>query len=407
MSDYFTSHNDPAATKRIAEQFGFCHVRGVFSPDEMTQMERDLAMAHAEFDGAPPDIYSCPSLRWLVTDTRIRDLAQALMGETLVYYRETNLAYEKTPGPLTEEPYSEFHCDARGTPDYLAASPEHTQGQIYPTYRFGIYFRNYRDFSGGLKVAPGSHLAEYMYYRQYEFDKAIMKLPIAPHAIGNHLLKFYATPMDLYNVPSVPGDLVIFSLRTYHAGGALRLKDRPTLAVLPHIEKGILTHAPSLCLPRSPGCRNAIFFDFGAPVETTDFYAKWRALEAPNEKNIDFRRAAPPGVIMRNDRVMTAIAQRLAPRLDDPAYRDAQLTPDQLPEDLRRDMKDLFDLCAAHREFSAHHPLFDKKAFARKANADTVGAVRDAARQIEAQRVALIAKTNVTKNEEAELYAAQ
>lgn len=84
MSDYSVSYNDQASAKEIAERFGFCLVKGVFSADEMASLERDLAMAHAEFSGEVPDVYSIPSLPWLLFDERIRAFAHALLGKRLI-----------------------------------------------------------------------------------------------------------------------------------------------------------------------------------------------------------------------------------------------------------------------------------------------------------------------------------
>jgi hypothetical protein len=201
MSDYYVSANDPATAKSIAEKFGFCLVRGVFSPEEMASLERDLATAYVEFGGEGavlPDLYMLPSLQWLLLDPRIQRFARALLGEQLVYYRETAANYENTPGPITQNTFREYHCDARGTRADLFGAP--ADGQIYPSYRFAIYFRNYRDHSGGLKVAPGSHLRPYLYDRIYQVSDVVKKLPAVEHIIGNGVLTIPAAPMELYNV---------------------------------------------------------------------------------------------------------------------------------------------------------------------------------------------------------------
>ena len=45
------------------------------------------------------------------------------------------------------------------------------------------------------------------------------------------------TPLN--NVPSEPGDLVIWNLRTLHSAGARRLIARPEMAMLPQFEEEI------------------------------------------------------------------------------------------------------------------------------------------------------------------------
>jgi hypothetical protein len=380
MSEYYVSHNDPAGVKEVAERFGFCLVKGIFSPDEMASLERDLAMAHAEFPGNVPDIYSIPSLQWLLFDDRIRALAHALLGKQLVYYRETSAAFERVPGPLTMRPFTDYHCDARGSAAELAAPPDF--GGIYPAYRFGIYFRNYRNFSGGLKVAPGSHLRDYFFDRRLGFLEKVKELTPVSYRVGRYDVELRHAPMELYNVPSEPGDIVIFSLRCFHSAGAVRLRDRPTLALLPHVEARL---PPEHCLPTPPGTRNAIFLDYGAPHPAVDYYIKWRAVTAAELKRpYRYGGATPEWMLLRNDRVIVALAHRLVEDTNSPTEKDAA---------------DLIALCQAHVEFAPEHALFDRAAIdanlaAGKSHAavalarDIVGRVRTQA-EIEKQGIAM------------------
>lgn len=380
MSDYFASTNHPPTVKGVAEAHGFCLVKEVFSADEMIALERDLAMAHAEFGGRMPDLYSVPSLQWLLYDERVRRLAHALLGDTLVYYRETNLAYEKTPGPLTEKPFDDYHCDARGTPAALFGPPSSNM-RIYPAYRFAIYFRNYREHSGGLKVAPGSHLRSYDIDRRFNSEAKVAGLPVVPVLIGGFSLNVPLQPMELHNVPAEPGDLVIFSLRCFHAAGALRFKDRPTLAVLPHVERAIRHKANRVCCPVPPGPRNAIFFDFGAPSPELDYYIKWRAYVGPADLNAAFsyRDLPPSDLLIRNDRIIVPLAKRVA---------DAAVSADADTPSARQDRKDLYALGRAHAEFAPEHMLFDRDAFLAAASQGPAVATVVLARDILARREA-------------------
>ncbi len=395
MSDYYASENDPASAKKIAERFGFCLVRGVFSSEEMARLEKDLAQAYADFGGNPagfPDLSVMPPLQWLLRDERVLALARALTGERPVYYRETNANYEATPGPLTHKPYTEYHCDARGSRADLVDIPPDRPGQIYPAYRFGIYFRNYRDYSGGLKVAPASHLRNYMLDRQLHFWPGVKQFAPATHVIGEQALTFPPSPVELYNVPSMPGDIVIFGLRTYHAGGALRFKDRPTLACLPVLEERLRHMNPALFEPVPPGPRNTIFFDFAAPSEEVDFYIKWRALSAPTVlcDGVDYVRAALPGIAYRNDKIIAALADRLIAA----GGKDGRSEP--TPQ-ARKDAEDLVALCEAHEEFSDCHPLFDPALIAKRDDGDPMPLALAIAKSIAAHRKKMQAEEAVRK----------
>jgi ectoine hydroxylase-related dioxygenase (phytanoyl-CoA dioxygenase family) len=386
MSVYYVSDNDPATAKTIAEQFGFCLVRGVFSPAEIARLERDLATAHTEFAGAPPDLYSCPSLQWLLVDERMRRFAHALLGETIVYYRETNLVYEETPGPATLKPFREFHCDARGSPESLLASPSGVPTGLYPAYRFGIYFRDYQNHSGGLKVAPGSHLRSYEHYRQCDHPGLLKHLPHVPHDIGDKTLALRVPPIELYNVPSRPGDVVIFNLRTFHAAGAVRLRERPDLAVLPTVEGQLEQIADALTMARPAGSRNCIFVDYGAPVEALDFYVKWRALDDPIDldKGWDSKAVAPSGMTLRNDRLIVALADRLTAAVS--ALPEDARHPEGWPGAARKDADTFLALCETHHEFSPHHPLFNRDTLARNIAVNPFAAALAAAGEVLAHR---------------------
>lgn len=380
MSDYYASKNEPSSVKAVAEAHGFCLVKGVFTADEMIALERDLAIAHAEFGGRPPDLYSVPSLQWLLYDERLRSLARALLGDKLVYYRETNLAYEKTPGPLTEKPFDDYHCDARGSPKSLFGVPSDGDG-VFKGYRFGIYFRNYKEYSGGLKVDPGSHKRSYASDRVFNFEDKVAGLPVVPMLIGGFSLTVPLQPMELHNVPSEPGDLVIFSLRCFHAAGALRFKDRPTLAVLPQVERAIRLKANPVCTPVPPGSGNAIFFDFGAPSPQVDYYIKWRAMVAPADLDVAFnyRNSPPSDFVIRNDRIIVSLAQRVA---------DAADSADANAPSADRDREDLYTLCRAHADFAPEHALFDRAAFLAATSQGPGPATVALARDIVARRKA-------------------
>lgn len=368
MSDYSTSSNDPTAAKDIAEAFGFCLVKGVFSAKEMADLERDLAMAHAEFGGNAPDIYSTPLLQWLLFDQRLRALAHALLGSRLVYYRETATNYEETPGQMTTAPFTEYHCDARGNHVSLAGPPE--DRGVYPAYRFGIYFRDYRRYSGGLKVAPGSHLRDFEYDYQWNAQRNIAKLPKVKQAVGLNELAVPVQPIELYNVPSEPGDVVIFNLRCYHSAGAVRFKDRPTLALLPSVESRL---SPEMRLPIPPGSRNTIFFDYGAPTTALDYYVKWRAVANPAGHDAAYKyHAAPPDwMLIRNDKIIVGLARRL---VDIGSQNSAE-----------RDAADLVTLCRSHVEFGTDHALFDRAAFNANLACESPATAMDLARDIVAR----------------------
>jgi hypothetical protein len=144
--------------------------------------------------------------------------------------------------------------------------------EIYPAWRFGVYFRDYRLSSGGLKVSPGSHLV----------SRAKMMSEPPPGNKNFYLiegigeLEAPVLPYPIYNIPSAPGDLVIFNLCIFHSAGALLLKQHHQAQLLPAQEASLLENMPDIFEPYAEGPRNALFFDYGAPAVPLDFYIKWR-----------------------------------------------------------------------------------------------------------------------------------
>ena len=75
----------------IASEYGFCIVKGVFTPDEMANIGEDMRATNQDFQGDIPDLLSCPRLRRVMLDERVLSTARALMGDDLVYYGESSI----------------------------------------------------------------------------------------------------------------------------------------------------------------------------------------------------------------------------------------------------------------------------------------------------------------------------
>jgi len=207
----------------------------------------------------------------------------------------------------------------------------------------------------------------------------LKQIPRIPLGFGNVAVQLPVPPMELYNVPSEPGDVVIFSLRCFHSAGALRFKHRPNFSLHPTYEKLTQVSAPEICEPIAPGARNAIFFDLGAPKDLLDYYVKWRAHVYPADLSCSFNYESislPEKMILRNDRIIVPIAERVT-----------LSGLDSEPE--RRLAQDLVELCRSHSEFAPEHALFDREAFQR--SAERPDAARDLARDIVSRRDARIA----------------
>lgn len=367
---YQAGVDKPERIKSIAESYGFCLVKNVLSLSELETLE--AAMAEITRSGLKfPDLMSLAPTRKILLNEKVLAVAHALLGPELFYYGESNLQYEDQVGPLTLQPYNVLHCDARGTTTNLSAQWAGTGNQIYRGYRFAFYCRDYADFSGGLKVAVASHLRPEAELIESNTKAGLAKLPLGKYLIGRHELTLSTPAFELFNIPSKPGDLVIFNLRTYHAAGFQRLADRKPMALLPAMEEFIKQQAPELFLP-NPGPRNAIFFDYCDENADIDLYIKWRALNrtgsSADRLNYDdngiISEALSRNVKFRFDKIIVSLALRLAAYIEQHGIgiADGPL-PSEMPGELRGDVRRLMSLCKQHREFSPYHALFDKQAF--------------------------------------------
>ncbi len=352
VNPYAAPYSDLNAVRQIAETHGFCLIKNVFPADDMAEIYDASAATHDRF----PDLLSCPDLAWFVFEPRILEIARHLMGDALAYYGETGFNFERTIGKVTTDAYNDLHIDSVGMPQRLDKVWRGAPGQIFRGYRFALYFQDYEKFSGGLKVAPGSHLLS----PEFLNDRTQLrpKETLALDGQGS-MLSFRRHVQELYNLPSEPGDLVIWNLRTMHAGRAQRLAINPALSLPPAIEDMIARQAPHALLPQ-PGPRNAIFLDLAQPVEEVDLYIKARTqIKLDLDSGVDAWTydaaetiAAANGIRMRYDKLILALAMKLRAKGDP----DGAL------------MSRLLRLGKRHEEYSPHFPLFPKNAFMDLAN---------------------------------------
>lgn len=372
----------PELVASIAQREGFCRVRGVFPATRISELESEVGRIAERFSPRFPDLYSLPEINWVMQDERVTAIARALLGPRPVYYRETSISFEQQRGPITWNPYTEFHCDARGNPNNLYGPWQGAEDQIYGAYRFALYFRDYQDSSGGLKVAPRSHIGPWRSFREYAFPARLQQAPktVIRTPVGE--ITAPVPPFPVYNVPSAPGDIVVFNLRTFHSAGAVRFKGAPGVAVLPAVEHEIRgwPNADAFICPIPDGCRNALFFDFCAPTIEADLYIKWRAIvsSASLDTGLPVNTAEFPGMECRNDKLILALGRQILDRTNTSNQRDAirmARTFDDLPMNVRHQCERLVGLGVTHQEFSPHFSFFNKTAFGAHPDSDPLRAL--------------------------------
>jgi hypothetical protein len=170
--------------------------------------------------------------------------------------------------------------------------------------------------------------------------------------------KFFPPRVPLYDVPSRPGDLVIWNLRTLHAAGFRALQAHPEIAMHPAVEAEMAAKWPDLLRPVA-GPRLALFFDLAAPAEDVDLYIKSRTrIIGPSDRTRFLRarydgpdvteKLRARGISARYDHLMIYLLVRWI----------------EFPSEGGEIRQRVLDLADRHREFSPHYALFDRRDYA-------------------------------------------
>lgn len=378
---YSAAFTDLEAIRNIAETHGFCLIKNVFSPEEIHRLSEGLANDHAAFGGALPEIMSCPSLRWAALDKRILSVARTLLPEPLYYYGESHLDFENEIGPRTLNPFSKPHIDARGSRDSLKPFWSSETDALFRGYRFAIYLQDYKNWSGGLLVADGSHKG------------SLERLGIGAPApattlalkIGAHTFNISQPETPLYIIPSEPGDLVVWNLRTLHSAGARRLAAKPDLAMLPVFEDEIAKAIPNAFLPQ-PGPRNAIFFDYGTGAEEVDLYIKYRSLQVDQDRLVQTKDWSYDEPAVQDLLEAENINVRFDPIIASLCVQIDMLKNEGAEESVIAKVRSrLFPLLKQHKEFSPYFSLFSAQTFDDMAREDEGAAANYAIDSVIAQ----------------------
>jgi hypothetical protein len=367
MSDrYQASARDLSAIRDICEEYGFCLVKDAVSAEKREAWLAGMRAAAEAHRGAPlPDLLGLPEVRDIYFDPELLEIARALLGPRLAYDGEATLNFEESIGAHTLNPFTTLHCDATGLPQNLNAVWESPANAIYRAYRFGIYFQDYRNASGALKVIVGSHRGDPRHY----MGAHLLSQTSAKRTLGDQVLSYKEPHHPLYNLPSAPGDVVVWNLRTFHSAGARQFVADPSFAAHPDIETQ-LADTPGLFAP-PPGPRNAVFFDYAAPSEEIDLYIKHRARPKPaslaalvarrTDDEAAIALAAEHGIDLRFDGIIMGTAAQLAVLERSPRSAATDAAIPCLRSRLSR-------LLTLHHEYSPHFPLFDRARMARAPN---------------------------------------
>ena len=135
----------------------------------------------------------------------IKSIKQILNADNLLYYSDSSVVNHIDPFKNRNG----FHIDARGEDQNISYDEE------YPIIRVGVYFEDYKNFSGGLKVKKKSHKYFIFNFRRIMADTLrVLKILFTKSRYGLSSLKLGKS----INLELEQGDVVIWNLRTHHCG---------------------------------------------------------------------------------------------------------------------------------------------------------------------------------------------
>ena len=247
--------------KNLLEQNGYCLIKNFFSLDEVEKLRKFVVKNHNNNQ----DIYLSNDDGALDTNLlskRYFQLLKETIGNDLVYFLDSSTFVDNI-----QKNTGIFHIDARGD----EKDPDST---IYKVWRVGVYLQDHKNNSGGIKMIAKSHKKfltnsiKKIYYILRKFFK------------NNYSFKSLIPSFKYVNIPSEPGDLIIWNGRTHHCGRFKRLKKFKNFTFHPFIDR----HLPNFLVENEVTDRLVVFQNWGLTDLTVTEYFKYRLSQKSDEK---------------------------------------------------------------------------------------------------------------------------
>jgi len=200
---------------------GFVVIKSIYSRQKIMNL-RDKMINIANLE---KEILTDKDVQDLVLNkTLIAKIKELLNANKLLYYSDSAIVNHQNPFSSKNG----FHNDERGEDLSVPYNQE------YPILRVGIYFENFKYFSGGLKIKKGSHKHFCFNFRDIKTNLIkLIKIFISKTRYNLNSIRLGKS----INLELEEGDIVIWNLRTIHCGVSRRLKIFPKLCLQPHFEK--------------------------------------------------------------------------------------------------------------------------------------------------------------------------
>ena len=211
---------------------GFLLLKNILSKEEINKLReitidfftnREDEVVFNYSGKTKPDALNCmPDLaEYIFKNEKVINIMKDLCGKDVRYGHHSDIHYNMLSG---------WHKDNRGHDDW--ATGEH--GETFKCYKMAFYFQDHTNNSDGLTVRKGSHLVEDLHYG------------------------------ELYDVPSEPGDAVVFDMRISHVGKRANLFEKAVNAVVKSNKTRFKLYQGIRSTFKSPD-KMSLFFAFGEP----------------------------------------------------------------------------------------------------------------------------------------------
>ena len=199
---------------------GYLHIKGLFTPEEVANFREGCIR------DALGDSVCRREFHKIMLQPKVVNIIRDLLGDPVVYPGLSLTRTNDFPRPRGKYGVRFFHNDTMGDDgDYT---------HEYPILNTGIYLQDHVSGSNCLKIIPRSHTRPcYTSKTLVEAIKNIIKALLAGDG-----KRVWGT-LNLYrsiNIPSLPGDLIVWYVRTHHTGYGMRPRIAPYWSLPPVIE---------------------------------------------------------------------------------------------------------------------------------------------------------------------------
>ena len=203
---------------------GYIIIKSIFTKEYISKIRQDMINLSSKDMSKYEILLDEDPQKLLLNEKLIKTIKEILNTNTLLYYSDSSVVNHINPFKNRNG----FHNDSRGEDENLPYEQE------YPIIRAAIYFEDYKNFSGGLKIKNKSHKYFIFNFRRILADTSrLIKILFTKTRYNLNALKLG----ESVNLELEQGDVVIWNLRTHHCGTSRRLKLFPKICLQPFFEK--------------------------------------------------------------------------------------------------------------------------------------------------------------------------